>query len=360
VSIRELLSGVATGWSRVQGLHSPAHRLLANADSFIAPAIPAGYLVAGSGGKGVPTLTPWAAVFDPSETDTAQHGMYIVYLFAEDMTSVALSLNQGVTEVVNQYRAEGKTRAAARQRLQAQAAAVRAALTNEDRTGWETSIGLHSRGALQVDYEHGHLLGRTYPLSALPAENELVADLLRLIAVYEDAIAVRDELRLTSADAIVTTTTTRRTAPDDALLHFRPKNDAEYIAHMTRPLLVKSPRHEGLIAQFAEYVRGRGFEVGNNVYPRDLVLRRDGTDWLIEAKVVYRGNATAAVRAVIGQLFTYRHVLYRERPEPRLAAVFTEHVGDLYTELLDSLSIASIWKLSTGWARSVSAKHDGL
>jgi hypothetical protein len=129
---------------------------------------------------------------------------------------------------------------------------------------------------------------------------------------------------------------------------------------MTRPLLVKSPRHEGLITQFAEYARQRGFDVGNNVYPRDLVLRRDGIDWPIEAKVVYRGNATAAVRAVIGQLFTYRHLLYRERPQPRLMAVFTEHVGDLYAELLDSLNIASIWKEPTGWASSVSAKRDGF
>jgi MrcB-like, N-terminal domain len=197
--------------------------LLADADSFLASVIPPGYIVEGSGGKGVPTLTPWVAVFDPAETKTAQRGMYIVYLFAEDMTTVALSLNQGVTEVVNRYRAEGKTRSAARQRLQAQAAAVRTALTEQDRAGWETSIDLHSRGPLQVDYEHGHLLGRTYQLPALPAEDELVADLLRLVAVYEDAIAMRDELRLTSADAIVTTTTARRTAPDDALLNFRPR-----------------------------------------------------------------------------------------------------------------------------------------
>jgi hypothetical protein len=334
--------------------------LLAAADSYIAPVIPAGYVVEGSGGKGVPTLTPWVAVFDPAETKTAQRGMYIVYLFAEDMTSVALSLNQGVTDVVNQYRAEGKNRAAARQRLQAQATAVRAALTEEDRVGWETSIDLHSRGALQVDYEHGHLLGRTYALPALPAEDELVADLLRLVEVYDDAIAMRDELRLTSADAVVTTTTAHRAARDDALLHFRPKNDVEYIAHLTRHALVKSPRHEGLLAQFANYARGRGFEVGNNVYPRDLVLRRDGLDWLIEVKVVYRGNATAAVRAVIGQLFTYRHLLYAECPQPRLAAVFTEQVGDLYTDLLESLGIASIWKEQTGWARSASAKRGGF
>jgi hypothetical protein len=32
-------------------------------------------------------VSPWIAVFNPDETTTAQRGMYLVYLFAEDMKS---------------------------------------------------------------------------------------------------------------------------------------------------------------------------------------------------------------------------------------------------------------------------------
>jgi hypothetical protein len=35
-------------------------------------------------------------------------------------------------------------------------------------------------------------------------------------------------------------------------------------------------------------------------HPKDPVLRRDGREWLVEAKVLYQGNATNAVRAALG------------------------------------------------------------
>ena len=104
----------------------------------------------------------------------------------------------------------------------------------------------------------------------------------------------------------------------------------------------------------------RGFEVGTNVHPRDLVLRSADSDWMVEAKVVYRGNATSAVREAIGQLLTYRHLLYAGQAPPKLAAVFTEPIGHRYVQLLDELSIASIWKGATAWEGSPLALDGGL
>jgi hypothetical protein len=51
--------------------------------------------VKGSGGQTSATFTPWVGFFDPDET-SSQFGVYVVYIFAEDLQSVALTLNQGI------------------------------------------------------------------------------------------------------------------------------------------------------------------------------------------------------------------------------------------------------------------------
>ena len=66
------------------------------------------YIVEGSAGQGQWTRCPWVAVFDPVVTDSAQRGYYPVYLFREDFTGVYLSLNQGVTDVREQYKSRVK------------------------------------------------------------------------------------------------------------------------------------------------------------------------------------------------------------------------------------------------------------
>lgn len=96
------------------------------------------------------------------------------------------------------------------------------------------------------------------------------------------------------------------------------------------------------------------------VLTRKLQRRHSLGPGLRSAKVVYRGNATRAVRETIGQLLTYRHVLYRGSPEPIMVALFSENVGDLYTGLRDSLGILSVSKTATGWTCSPSAKRTGL
>jgi len=83
-------------------------------------------------------------------------------------------------------------------------------------------------------------------------------------------------------------------------------------------------------------------------------------EWLVEAKVVYNGNATNAARDSIGQLLQYRHFLYPSGSPVRSVALFTEPIGDAYVGLLDSVGIMSIWKAKGGWQGSAAAQADGL
>jgi hypothetical protein len=65
---------------------------------------------------------------------------------------------------------------------------------------------------------------------------------------------------------------------------------------------------------FGTWCAGLGFEVDTRVHPRDLVLRRSGEEWLVEAKVLYMGNATGAVRAAVAQVLMHRFFLRRALP----------------------------------------------
>lgn len=61
--------------------------------------VEAPFMVRGSAGKGKWANCPGVAVLDTRITRSTQYGYYVVYLFAEDMSKVYLSLNQGVTAI---------------------------------------------------------------------------------------------------------------------------------------------------------------------------------------------------------------------------------------------------------------------
>lgn len=60
-------------------------------------------LIKGTVGKGQWASIPLLCIFDKRITNTPQKRFYIVYLFAEDMSGVYLSLNQGYTWYRNKY-----------------------------------------------------------------------------------------------------------------------------------------------------------------------------------------------------------------------------------------------------------------
>jgi hypothetical protein len=53
--------------------------------------------VNGSRGIGVNAIVPWIRISDPAKSTSAQNGWYLVFLFSADGSTVALTLNQGVT-----------------------------------------------------------------------------------------------------------------------------------------------------------------------------------------------------------------------------------------------------------------------
>jgi hypothetical protein len=135
MELRELIERVGRTYDRDLPMASEAQTLLRNAHSEFAKWLPPGYHAVGSGGKGNAAACPWIAVFDPDETTTAQQGMYVVYLFAADMSTVTLSLNQGVTEIGRRL-----GRSEARVALKAEAAAIRSSFAPDSIADLMTSL----------------------------------------------------------------------------------------------------------------------------------------------------------------------------------------------------------------------------
>src|SRR5437899_3195548 len=71
-------------------------------------------LVRGSAGQANWVRGPWVAIFNRLVTDSAQRGFYPVYLFAEDMSGLYLSINQAMTEAKERYHSDAKTALRAR------------------------------------------------------------------------------------------------------------------------------------------------------------------------------------------------------------------------------------------------------
>jgi hypothetical protein len=175
-------------------------------------------------------------------------------------------------------------------------------------------------------------------------------------------VELNDELRATDPEAIQTTAgavgTRRPGRPKPPI--FRPKSAAEYTATVQAQQQIRTRRHESVIEEFGTWIGRQGLVAATNVHPRDLVVTGPQIEWLVEAKVV-KANAEIAVRDAVGQLFSYRHFYYRlqGKPDPRLVALFSEAVGDAFTELLSSLGIEAIWLESGGWCTS-SESNDSL
>ncbi|MEV4462126.1 DUF3578 domain-containing protein [Micromonospora echinofusca] len=354
MNLRDLVGGIGSKYDRALSMSSEAQQLLRSAKTEFEQWLPAGYIPEGSGGKGVAAHCPWIGVFDPDETTTARRGMYVVYLFAADMKTVALTLNQGVTELRETH---GGVKA--RQLLQQQAQAIRTVFNLDDVADLDTNIDLHTTATLPVDYEYGNILARTYALTDLPPEQEMVADLQRFVRLYALALEGREEARQAGDPSIVTAPVAKK-LPKKKAAEFKPKSDADYRQTIKAQEIVKTKKHETLVREYGLFLQQAGFTVATNVHPRDLVAERAGSHWLIEAKTVRAGNGVNAAREALGQLLFYGFFLYEPEETVGKVALFSESVGGACLILLEQLDIAAVWRNGQAWAGSPLAVSAGL
>jgi len=353
VDIGDFLRVIASEYD-TSTVSSRGHLLLKQSADYLKPLIPAGLIISHGGGQGTATFTPWIAILDPDETTSAQRGIYLVYIFNVGLTKVTLTLNQGITD-----RSTALGRKEAKRVLRSDAEVLRATLTSSELVKYHETFVLGGTGFRQAAYEAGNILSKTYEIADLPSSEDLERDLDQLTKVYQDVLLVRQSLLQTKPGLLNLGNGSTDGLIQSAVPEFKPKSDSDYLQHVSERTIVKTRRHETLIREYGKFAKGLGFVVNTNVHPRDLTMSHSNSEWLVEAKVVYNGNSTSAVREAIGQLQCYEFFHYSRVVTPKLA-LFTENIGDAYVELLESLGIASVWKGSLSWEGSKSAVLNGL
>ena len=176
------------------------------------------YKVQGSVGKGKWTDNPWIAILDTLITETPQAGYYPVFLFKKDMSGVYLSLNQGVTEVNENYRSETKNI------LRLRAQDYRAKLDYEDNDLVE--IDLNSTTTNARLYVAGNIIAKYYPANNLPTSDALIEDVLQYMHYYEELT-----YNNTHVDENINLTATEK---KQYRLHFRIERNASISARVKR------------------------------------------------------------------------------------------------------------------------------
>lgn len=136
------------------------------------------YKVQGSVGQGNWATVPWIAILDRRITESTQSGIYICYLFAEDMKSVYLTLMLGVTNPLQEMgRRDGY------QYLRNVAAELRNRLPLESFQKDE-NIRLTDSGLGRV-YQVSTIAYVRYDDEHLPEDDVLIEDLRNLIENYQ-------------------------------------------------------------------------------------------------------------------------------------------------------------------------------
>jgi hypothetical protein len=153
-------------------------------------------VVDSSGGTGRITSAPWFATFDKRITTKPTEGLYVVFLFSVDMSSVTLQLGLGTTQFTNFHGSGEKALAL----INSASSSVRQSLSGlietkvfrrlKDRVRLGPSnLKTSSSNKLQKTYEQASIYHITYQLND-SSVSTLEEDYLDLLNLYQRAIDV--------------------------------------------------------------------------------------------------------------------------------------------------------------------------
>ena len=143
-------------------------------------------LVEMSVGKGNWASVAWLALMDRRETTTTRQGLHVVFLIAEDLSQIYLTLAQGVTLL-----AETHGQAVAGEVLKTRAEAARQEISGLREHGFrlDNDVSLVADGWRARNYETSVIAHQAYAASDLPSDTELAGSLEALLSAYADLLA---------------------------------------------------------------------------------------------------------------------------------------------------------------------------
>lgn len=161
------------------------------------------------------------------------------------------------------------------------------------------------------------------------------------------------------AEAIDRTSTATPEDSNIGLAQFRPSTEEVLISAIRAHFRTRTNEQSRLLHDFQLSAVPSGLRLEKDSATGDLVLSRGPRRWVVAPKVVQNGNATAAVQTAVGSLTYTKHFLYSDA-NVDVVALFTEPIGKVYVDFLESLGIRAIWRVGDGWGGSPNAQQDRL
>lgn len=156
------------------------------------------YRIKGSIGQGNWARVPWIAIMDKDVTETTREGVYVTYLFSEDMESLYLTLMQGVSN-------SNKTELVNKREKYKENLDLRYFETDRD-----INLSDHKRGQ---EYEAATIGYLKYEKDRLPDETILINDLETALEIYQkyknkyltknlDEVIIKENRQLYETDGV--------------------------------------------------------------------------------------------------------------------------------------------------------------
>ena len=141
----------------------------------------ANYKIKASVGQGIWAQVPWIGIFRNGITDSAQNGVYIVYLLSADGDSLFLTFNQGFTDI-----AKDKTAKETVDEMRKRASDCISKLNKHSfRSDENISLGSNLTNRAEM-YQKGTIFYKEYQKQNLPSEEILRHDLNDMLEIYEE------------------------------------------------------------------------------------------------------------------------------------------------------------------------------
>lgn len=139
------------------------------------------YKIKASVGQGIWAQVPWIGIFRNDITDSAQNGVYIVYLLSADGNSLFLTFNQGFTDI-----AKDKTAKETVDEMRKRASDCISKLNKHSfRSDENISLGSNLTNRAEM-YQKGAIFYKEYQKQNLPSEEILRHDLNDMLEIYEE------------------------------------------------------------------------------------------------------------------------------------------------------------------------------
>ncbi|MBS4015626.1 MAG: DUF3578 domain-containing protein [Candidatus Latescibacteria bacterium] len=184
--LRDLLAKIATDYKSaiIQPFtkHPMASLIRDQSRQIISPLLDDENLVVkGSPGKGSWASVPWIAIFNKHETESAKEGIFIFYLFSEDMQKLYLAMTFGV---MNPIKTSGRKKALLK--MKSRILDTRDSVNiSEFIADDKIQIG---KSRLGRAYEKAVIFYKEYNTVSLPTNEIIETDLKKLIDFYDNYI----------------------------------------------------------------------------------------------------------------------------------------------------------------------------